>query len=98
MPSEYSFSTEVWEYEGTASWYFVTLPKGLSAEIRAVHADRKRGWGSLPVAVRIGDTRWNTSLFPSAKDKAYLLPLKADVRKKEGLREGSRPKVTIAIG
>ena len=43
----------------------------------------KRGWGSLPVTVTIGKTSWKTSIFPDAKAGAYLLPLKADVRKKE---------------
>lgn len=47
-----------------------------------------RGWGSLPVVVTLGKTSWKTSIFPDKREGAYLLPLKADVRKKEGIFKG----------
>ncbi|PIP95040.1 MAG: hypothetical protein COW00_17905 [Bdellovibrio sp. CG12_big_fil_rev_8_21_14_0_65_39_13] len=31
----------------------------------------------------MGESEWSTSLFPDTKRGAYLLPLKASVRKKE---------------
>jgi hypothetical protein len=45
----------------------------------------KRGWGSFPVIVTVGATNWKTSIFPDKKTGEYLLPLKAGVRKKEGI-------------
>jgi hypothetical protein len=36
----------------------------------------------------IGKTLWSTSIFPDKKAGEYLLPLKAQVRKKEGLVAG----------
>lgn len=55
-----------------------------------------RGFGSIPVMVTIGKTSWKTSIFPD-KDKAYLLPLKKEVRAKENLKEGDTAKVTIEV-
>jgi hypothetical protein len=37
----------------------------------------------IPVQARIGETEWRTSLW--LKDGGYLLPIRADVRKAEGL-------------
>jgi hypothetical protein len=37
----------------------------------------------IPVAARIGETAWTTSLFP--KDGGYLIPVKDKVRDAEGL-------------
>lgn len=77
---------KVWLYSGMAGWHFVTLPKKQSDLIKKRFALEKRGWGSLPVIVTIGDTRWKTSIFPDKKTSSYLLPLKADVRKKENVK------------
>ena len=50
------------------------------------------GPGTAPVlarvAVTIGDTSWNTSVFPHKESGGWLLPVKAAVRKAEGLAEG----------
>ena len=71
-----------------AGWHFVTLPKKKSADIRKTFGALKRGWGSLPVTITIGKTSWKTSIFPDKKIGAYLLPLKADIRKKEDISAG----------
>jgi hypothetical protein len=79
----YQFSAAVWIYPGVSGWHFLSVPKKLSAEIKKTFSAYARGWGSLPVAVTIGKTMWQTSIFPDAKSNTYLLPLKAVVRKKE---------------
>lgn len=95
--NEYIFEANVWLWPGNAGWHFVTLPKDLSEEITARFGDRKRGWGSLPVTVTIGSTVWNTSIFPDKKLAAYVLPLKSEVRKKEGIGIDQKIKVMIGI-
>jgi hypothetical protein len=40
----------------------------------------------IPVRVRIGDTEWETSLWP--KNGRYVLPLKDKIRHAEGIGEG----------
>jgi hypothetical protein len=53
------------------------------------------GWGVIPVVARIGDTDFETSLFP--KDGGYLLPLKDAVRKPEGIRTGDEVTVEMTV-
>ena len=41
-------------------------------------------------AWHFGKTTWKTSIFPDKKSGTYLLPLKADVRRREGIGAGDR--------
>lgn len=75
----------VWLYPGPAAWHFITLPKKISADIKKRMHVLQKAWGSLAVTARIGKTQWRTSIFPDKKAGAYLLPVKAEVRKKEGI-------------
>lgn len=96
-PSRYQFDAEVWEHDGPAAWHFVSLPEDLADEIDEVHGHRAAGFGSLRVDVAIGSTRWSTSIFPDTKRGTYLLPVKAAVRRAEGLAAGSAARVELVI-
>jgi hypothetical protein len=85
----YDLRAKVWVYSGSGAWYFVTIPAGISKEIKNRFGLSARGWGSLPVEVTVGQTRWITSVFPYKKAGGYILPIKADVRKKEGIKGGA---------
>jgi len=85
---KFSASAKAWLYSGKAAWCFVSLPTELASLLAANFADQKHGWGSLPVTVTIGETTWKTSIFPDKKSATYLLPLKADIRKKENIVPG----------
>lgn len=86
MNSTHTFTAPLWLYQSEkAAWHFVTVPEDISAEIKFFHPHASRGWGSVPVSVTIGATTWHTSIFPDSKTKTYILPIKADVRKKESL-------------
>lgn len=50
---------------------------------------------SVPVAAQIGATGWTTSLFP--KDGRYIVPVKAWVRKAEGLELGDLVTIRLAV-
>lgn len=93
----YSFDSEVWQYPGMAAWHFASLPKSDAADIKERHGGKRRGWGSLPVSVRIGGSEWKTSIFPDKKSGTYILPIKADIRSKEGIRAGCKVLITISI-
>ncbi len=80
-----------------AGWHFISVPLDISNDIKQHFGDRKRGWGSLPVIATIGKTSWNTSIFPDKKAAGYLLPLKADVRKKEGIVADSTISLLLEI-
>jgi Domain of unknown function (DUF1905) len=88
------FDGPIWEWRGPAPYYFVTVPAEEAADIAAAAAFVTYGWGMIPVTVRIGDTAWQTSLWP--KDGAYVVPLKVAVRRAERLQEGQT--VTVRLG
>src|SRR5437868_14629956 len=96
MPTaEYKVRAKVWIYPGKGGWHFATLPRKQSAEIRARFAANAKGWGSLPVTVRVGRTEWMTSLFPEKESSCYLFAIKAEIRKKEQISAGDT--VTAAV-
>ena len=76
-------------------FHFVTVPEEESAELQAKSALVTYGWGMIPVGVRIGATRWTTSLFP--KDGGYVVPLKDAVRHAERIDVGDTVTVHLAV-
>ncbi len=93
----FEFKAPVWVYAGQAAWRFVTLPKDLSRRIKFLAAGPRRGFGSVRVQARLGATCWRTSLFPDSRAGAYLLPLKAEVRKNEGIADGDRVRLILEL-
>ena len=93
----FSFKAKVWLYDGAAAWHFVTLPATLAQTIRELFDESKKGWGSIPVMVTINQVSWKTSIFPDKKSKSYLLPLKADIRKKLKITEGATLTIMIEV-
>ncbi len=81
----------------TSVWHMATLPKKESREIRKIFGVLERGWRSLRVLVAVGKTLWKTSIFYDNKLGAYILPLKADVRKKEKISSWDTINFSIEI-
>lgn len=77
----------IWRNGEAGSWYFVTVPAEQSGEIKAHAFGSPRGFGSVRVEASVGDVTWRTSVFP-LKEGGYLLPVKADVRKRAKLSAG----------
>ena len=94
---QYRLRGKVWVYPGAAAWYFVNVSKKISAEIKENFGDSGRGFGSIRVRVTVGTTSWKTSVFPDSKSGTYLLPIKAEVRKKEGITDDTMLSYTIEI-
>ncbi len=95
----YGFSGEVWRtaIDGTpGGWSFVSLPPEIADDIRIVGGPRS-GFGSLRVEATIGSTTWRTSIFPSAADQSYVLPLRKGVRTAEALQDGARCDVRLRL-
>jgi hypothetical protein len=89
------FSGELWFWKGPAPWYFITVPDEECGDLAAASTVVSYGWGMIPVTARIGRTRWTTSLWP--KDGRYIVPIKANVRRSEGLELGDRVTVRLAV-
>ena len=84
-------------YQGKGAWYFVTLPRDESEQIKFFAGHISGGFGSIPVIATIGKTSWKTSIFPYKKAGGYILPLKAEIRKKEKIVEGSEVVVSLMM-
>ena len=85
-------------YPGHAAWHFITLPADVSEEIRMTTEDSmRRGFGSVRVRVQIGESIWNTSIFPDKKSRSYFLPVKKEVRVSESITSGDKVDVRISI-
>jgi len=91
-----SFTAPLWLWNGKAAWHFVTLPADQSGMIRMA-VPKKAGFGSVKVKATIGGSSWRTSIFPDSKTGTYLLPVKGEVRKAEGLASGDTLSITLSL-
>lgn len=94
---EINFKSKIWVYPGFAAWRFLSLPAKESAALKKMFEGLTRGFGSLKVEAQIGRSNWKTSIFPDKKRGCYLLPLKAEIRKKENLQDKSTVTVKLKI-
>ena len=87
----------IWSGEG-GSWHFLTIPADEAVEIRLESAASgiRRGFGSVRVEARINGVAWKTSVFPQ-KSGAYLLPVKAAVRRDARIAAGDEVTVGVTL-
>lgn len=97
---EYTFDADLWRWEAktdeTGGWVFVTMPADQADDLR-MEAGPPRGFGSVRVEARIGATVWRTSVFPSTETGSFVLPVKKQVRDREGLEVGGTCTVTLVL-
>ncbi|MBT6254062.1 DUF1905 domain-containing protein [Candidatus Uhrbacteria bacterium] len=79
---------KLWVYPGKATWHFVTLNKAATKAVEKIKPVKRKGWGSIPINITVGSSTWKTSIFPG-KNGEYIIPIKAAIRKKEGLEKDS---------
>lgn len=89
-----TFSGEVIHWRGPAPHHWVPVPEEGSAEL-AARPELSYGWGCVPVVVTFGGTRFETSLMP--RRGRYLVPLKAAVRRAEGVELGDVVTVHVEV-
>lgn len=98
----FTFTAPLWRWAARAettdpsSWVFVTVPPEVGEELRLL-AGEPRGFGSVPVLVEAGASRWRTSVFPDAERGSFVLPVKKAVRVAEGVSEGDLLTVTLRV-
>jgi Domain of unknown function (DUF1905) len=86
-----------------ASWHFITIDGEAGDAIKAtsimrrLEGNRSRGFGSMKVTATIGGTSWATSIFPAKDVGGWMLPVKAAVRKAEGIAAGDIVKVGLSV-
>jgi hypothetical protein len=92
---ELEITGDVWHWKGPAPHHFVTVPEEDCGALEALAPAVSYGWGMIPVAVRLGGTTWTTSLFP--KDGGYVVPIKADVRRRERVEVGDVVSLRLTV-
>lgn len=106
MTESYNITARLWLWtsgDASASWHFLTIDGEVAEAIHALalmrrlESGRRRGWGSIKVLATIGDTNWETSIFPDKGSGGWLLPVKASVRKAEHLVAGDAVEVGITL-
>lgn len=91
----YAFAGELWRWQD-GSWFFVTLPPDLSADLR-LDAGPPRGFGSVRVEATVGGSVWRTSVFPQKETGSFVLPVKKAIRTAEGLDDGDACEVVLRL-
>ena len=100
MAVEYEFTANVYNSSSSADmigWVLVSLPKEISIEIRDNFKHLEQGWGRMTATAKIGNTEWQTAIWFDTKQDTYLLPLKAEIRKKENIVVGEDAKIVVCI-
>ena len=92
---EWAFSGEVIEWRGPAPFFYVPMPADDADDLK----EAARGliyWGQIAVTVTIGETTFETAVFP--REGTYLVPLKDVVRGEEQLELGDVVDVRLVLG
>ena len=97
LSEPFTFNAELWLWKAQASWVFVALPEDITDEIDERYGRLAAGFGSIKVEVRVGSTVWRTSVFPDAGRGTLVLPVKKDVRKREGLEVGATGQFEVRV-
>ena len=104
MVEHLTHTAPLWRWtsaNSAAAWFFITIDGDAGEALSATALMRRleglaKGFGSLKVVATIGETRFSTSVFPS-KELGWMLPIKASVRKAEGIVEGDLVKVELEL-
>lgn len=91
----FTFTASVWEWRGPAPYHFVSVPLEIAQEIKELASAVTYGWGMIPVAGKIGNTSFTTSLW--AKNGTYAVPLKDALRKAEGISLNDTVSVELTL-
>jgi len=94
---QFEFDAKVFRWPANPAFFMLSVPLEYSLEIREISEGLTNGFGSLKVEATIGPITWRTSIFPESDGGCFALPVKAEVRKKNQLEEGSVAAVTLDV-
>ncbi len=92
---KYVFSAKVFLWPGDLGWHFVYLPKDLAENVKKV--SKKYGGGFVKIKAKIGNSEWETSLFPYKREDTYLICIKKKVREKENIFDKEKVKISFSL-
>ena len=104
MSDTLSLTTPLTRWQGDRGTYHLLVITGEPAETLTLHArlrrlefGRQRGFGSVKVTARIGDTAWSTSVFPQKQSTEWVLLVSRKVMRAEELADGEPVALTLGL-
>lgn len=94
---KFEFIAEMWQHGSFGGWFFVSLPKDMAREIREHLGWQEEGWGRMKVTAQKEGHAWDTAIWFDSKTGTYLLPIKAEIRKKANLKAGEPIRIMLWI-
>ena len=92
-----TITAPLWLWSGeSGSWHFVTVPEEEAVAIRAHGLLHRGGLGSEKARAPIKAVRWRTSVFPQ-KSGRYIVPVKAEVRRRAAIAAGDEVTLTLEL-
>ncbi|MCA9349312.1 DUF1905 domain-containing protein [Candidatus Saccharibacteria bacterium] len=93
----YDFKAKLWKWQGDSAWHFMSLPRDYYPEIKLFASGYARGFGSVKVEAKIGNSIWKTSIFPDSKTETFMLPINKQIREQQKLIEGESYDVELHL-
>ena len=95
MSETLSCTLPLTRWQGERGTYHLVTVSGEQAEIIAMHErlhrlefGARRGFGSVKVMARVGETRWATSAFPQARKSEWIVLVSRKTMRAEHLAAG----------
>jgi hypothetical protein len=97
--TEYKFTDKpkLWPFSPSNGCPYVELPKEAANEIRKYLQWQEQGWGRMKAIIKIGNSEWQTSIWFDTKHDTYILPIKAEIRKKENIEIDKDVEVSVFV-
>jgi len=93
----YNIQAVLWRHKSAGGWYFVTIPQEISKEIRDNLQWQEEGWGRMKASAIIKEHQWDTAIWFDTRTNSYVLPIKAQIRKKLSLEEGDIIDIRVLV-
>ena len=104
MTERIELTAPLGRWQGERGTYHLVTITGEEAEALQAHEamqrlefGARRGFGSVKVTARIGDTEWTTSVFPQNKRSEWVLLVSKKVMRLEDLAEGDPVALTLKL-
>ena len=104
MTDKLQYSAPLTRWQGDRGTYHLVSITGATADEIAMHArlhrleyGRQRGFGSVKVIARIGESEWKSSVFPQDKSTEWILLVSRKVMRAEDLSEGDEVRLKLEL-
>ncbi|MFN2098761.1 DUF1905 domain-containing protein [Altererythrobacter sp. MF3-039] len=104
MTESLTYTARLARWQGDRGTYHLVSITGNVAEQIAMHErlhrleyGSQRGFGSVKVMARIGDTEWKSSVFPQNKKTEWILLVSKKVMRSEDLAEADQIEVELEL-